>query len=202
MLTNKICARNKVPFTYTDLPLPIPICRPWTSLGNTVFTQIVFSYNYERLIRSISTPFCLHNIYTHYLYLYFYAPFTYPLYSCSLFSSPLSLPLSTYTLYSYLYSYASILTPSFPTPYYYSPPLYVYIICTPFSQKIFPKKISTPKAYPKNFPKIFTYYNYSSPLLFNRKVNSSYSFYKILNTKFWRLYETIKTNGKNYYDFG
>ena len=92
MLTNKICARNKVPFTYTDLLLPIPICRPWTSLGNTVFMQIVSSYNYERLIRSISTPFCLHNIYTHYLYLYFSAPFTYPLYSYSLFSSPLSLP--------------------------------------------------------------------------------------------------------------
>ena len=81
-------------------------------------------------------------------------------------------------------------------------PLYVHIIYTPFSQKFFPKKISTPKAYPKNFPKIFTYYNYSSPLLFNRKVNFSYSFYKILNTKFWRLYETIKTNGKNYYYFG
>ena len=56
MLTNKICARNKVPFTYTYLPLPIPICRLWTSPGNTVFTQIVSSYNYERLIRSISTP--------------------------------------------------------------------------------------------------------------------------------------------------
>ena len=152
MLTTKIFARNKVPFTYTDLPLPIPICRSWTSLGNTVFTQIVSSYNYERLIRSISTPFCLSNICTHYLYLYFYAPFTYPLYSYSLYSYSPFLPLSTYTLYSYLYSYASILTPSFPTPYY-SPPLYVYIICTPFSQKIFPKKISTPKAYPKIFPK-------------------------------------------------
>ena len=132
-----------------------------------------------------------------YSYLYFYAPFIYPLYSYSLYSYSPFLPLSTYTLYSYLYLYISIPTPSLPTPYY-SPPLYVYIICTPFSQKIFPKKISTPKAYPK----IFTYYNYSSPLLFNRKVNSSYSFYKILNTKFWRLYETIKTNGKNYYDFG
>ena len=79
-------------------------------------------------------------------------------------------------------------------------------ICThnmhTFFSKKFSKKISTPKAYSKNFPKIFTYYNYSSPLLFNRKVNFSYSFYKILNTKFWRLYETIKTNEKNYYDFG
>ena len=143
---------------------------------------------------------CTHYSYS-YSYSYFYAPFTYPLYSYSLFSSPLSLPLFTYTLYSYLYTYAFTLTSSLPTSYY-SPPLYVHIICTPFSQKIFPKKISTPKAYPKNFPKIFTYYNYSSPLLFNRKVNSSYSFYKILNTKFWRLYETIKTNGKNYYYFG
>ena len=79
MLTNKICARQLKTLIYTDLPLPIPICRPWTSLGSTVFTQIVSSYNYERLIRSISTPFCLHNIYTHYLYLYFYVPFTYPL---------------------------------------------------------------------------------------------------------------------------
>ena len=132
----------------TDLPLPIPICRPWTSLGNTVFMQIVFSYNYERLIRSISTPFCLHNIYTHYLYLYFYAPlfyapFIYSLYSYSLFSSPLSLPslliriIRTYIrtplflpLFSYsLSSYSLLLSP-----------LYVHIICTPFSQKNFPKK--------------------------------------------------------------
>ena len=114
--------------------------------------------------------------------------------------TPFSTPLYLYALFVLifvlLYSYS---LSSYP---YYSPPLYVHIIYTPFSQKIFPKKISTPKAYPKNFPKIFTYYNYSSPLLFNRKVNSSYSFYKILNTKFWRLYETIKTNEKNYYGFG
>ena len=156
-------------FSQTDLLLPIPICRPWTSLGNTVFMQIVSSYNYERLIRSISTPFCLSNIYTHYLYLYSYSFIrTYisaPFYLSPLFVPPLFFPsisaLFTYTLYSYLYSYASILTPSFTTPSlstsYYSPPLYVHIICTPFSSKIFPKKISTPKAYPKNFPKIFTY---------------------------------------------
>ena len=113
-------------------------------------------------------------------------PLFYPLYLYALFV------LIFVLFYSYsLSSYSLLLSP-----------LYVHIICTPFSQKIFPKKISTPKAYPKNFPKIFTYYNYSSPLLFNRKVNSSYSFYKILNTKFWRLYETIKTNEKNYYDFG
>ena len=152
---------------------------------------------------------CTHYSYL-YSYFYSYAPFIYPLYSYSLFSSPLSLPsllirsIRTYIrtplflrLYSYFLSYYSLS--------YYSlllSPLYVHIICTPFSQKIFSKKISTPKAYPKNFPKIFTYYNYSSPLLFNRKVNSSYSFFKILNTKFWRLYETIKTNEKNYYDFG
>ena len=116
-------------FIYTDLPLSIPICRPWTSLGNTVFTQIVFSYNYERLIRSISTPFCLHNIYTHYLYLYSYAPlFLRPFYLSPLFVLPLFFPsisaLSTYTLYSYLYSYTFILTPSLST-YYYSP-LYMY----------------------------------------------------------------------------
>ena len=180
---------------YTDLPLPIPICRPWTSLGSTVFMQIVSSYNYERLIRSISTPFCLSNICTHYLYLYFYAPFIYPLYSYSLFSSPLSLSL---LLIRSIRTY--IRTPLFLLPLFLLPTT-LPSICThnmyTFFSKNFPKKISTPKAYPK----IFTYYNYSSPLLFNRKVNSSYSFYKILNTKFWRLYETIKTNEKNYYNF-
>ena len=133
MLTNKICARHILTSIYTNLLLSIPNCRPWTSLGNTVFMQIVFSYNYERLIRSISTPFCLPNMYTFtrtYILtsiltpLFFYAPFTHPLYSYSLFSF-----LSTYTLYSYLYLYASILTPSLttpslPTPYY--SPLYMY----------------------------------------------------------------------------
>ena len=148
---------------------------------------------------------CTHYSYSYsYFYSYaplFYAPFTYPLYSYSPF-----LPLSTYTLYSYLYSYSFIFTPLFLLPLLllplFLPPTTLPSICThnmyTFFSKNFPKKISTPKAYPK----IFTYYNYSSPLLFNRKVNSSYSFYKILNTKFWRLYETIKTNGKNYYDFG
>ena len=124
MLTNKICAMHITTLIYFHIYLSITIYSPWTSLGDIVFTQIVSSYNYERLIRSISTPFCLHNIYTHYLYLYFYAPFPYSLYSYSPF-----LPLFTYTLYSYLYSYASILTPSFttpslPTPYY--SPLYMY----------------------------------------------------------------------------
>lgn len=56
MLTNKICARHIATLIYFYISLPIPICRPWTSLGNTVFTQIVSSYNYERLIRSIGTP--------------------------------------------------------------------------------------------------------------------------------------------------
>lgn len=83
--------RHITTLSQTDLPLSIPICRLWTSLGNTIFMQIVSSYNYERLIRSISTPFA-YLISTHYLYLYFYAPFTYSLYSYSLFSSPLSLP--------------------------------------------------------------------------------------------------------------
>ena len=200
MLTNKICARPFFNSNYFHISLPIPICRPWTSLSSTVFTQIVFSYNYERLIRSISTP----NKYALFL-LIFVLIFLRPFYLSPLFVLPLfilsfSAPLYLYALfvlifvhlYSYsLSSYSLLLSP-----------LYVHIICTPFFSKIFPKKISTPKAYPKNFLKIFTYYNYSSPLLFNRKVNSSYSFYKILNTKFWRLYETIKTNGKNYYYFG
>lgn len=141
MLTNKICARHITTLSQTDLPLSIPICCPWTSLGNTVFTQIVSSYNYERLIRSISTP----NVYALfvllYSYLYFYAPFTYPLYSYSPF-----LPLFTYTLYSYLYLYASILTPLFLLP------TTLPSICThnmyAFFLKNFPKKISTPKSVP------------------------------------------------------
>ena len=195
MLTNKICAWHILTFKDPDLPLSIPICRPWTSLGSTVFMQIVSSYNYERLIRSISTP----NVYVLFL-LIFVLIFLRPFYLSPLFVLPLFIPLLStpfistpllvlifVRLYSYsLFSYSLLLSL-----------LYVHIIYTPFCQKIFPKKISTPKAYPK----IFTYYNYSSPLLFNRKVNSSYSFYKILNTKFWRLYETIKTNGKNYYYF-
>ena len=121
MLTNKIWARNKVPFTYTDLPLPIPICRPWTSLGSIVFMQIVSSYNYERLIRSISTP----NKYALFLLIFlllFVLIFLRPFYLSPLFVLPLFFPsisaLSTYTLYSYLYSYSFTLTPSLPTPYY------------------------------------------------------------------------------------
>lgn len=147
---------------------------------------------------------CTHYSYSYsysYSYFYSYAPlfirpfYLLPLVIRPIFVLPFSTPLYLYALFVLifvrLYSYS---------PFSYLllfSPLYVHIICTPFSLKIFPKKISTPKAYPK----IFTYYNYSSPLLFNRKVNSSYSFYKILNTKFWRLYETIKTNGKNYYYF-
>ena len=151
---------------------------------------------------------CTHYLYLYsyfYSYLYFYAPFTYPLYSYSLFSSPLSLPsLLIRSIRTYIHTPLFLLSFFLPPSFYLLllSPLYIYIIYTPFFSKIFPKKISTPKAYPKNFPKIFTYYNYSSPLLFNRKVNPSYSFYKILNTKFWRLYETIKTNEKNYYYFG
>ena len=122
MLTNKICARHITTLSQTDLPLPIPICRPWTSLGDTVFTQIVSSYNYERLIRSISTP----NVYALFLLIFvllFLLIFLRPFYLSPLFFPSIS-ALSTYTLYSYLYSYASILTPSLPTPYY--SPLYMY----------------------------------------------------------------------------
>ena len=131
--TYKICLLIKFapdPFsiltTFKDpyLPLPIPICRPWTSLGNTVFMQIVSSYNYERLIRSISTP----NKYTLFL-LIFLLLFLHPSTSTPLLfipsiRTPSFLPLFTYTLYSYLYSYAFILTPSLPT--LYSSPLYIY----------------------------------------------------------------------------
>lgn len=118
---------------------------------------------------------------------------------------PFSSSLYSYPSYKYAFTRTYIYTPLFLLPSFLSPTT-LPSICThnmyAFFRKNFPKKISTPKAYPKNFPKIFTYYNYSSPLLSNRKVNSSHSFYKILNTKFWRLYETIKTNEKNYYDFG
>ena len=137
MLTNKICARPFSTLIYTDLLLSIPICRPWTSLGNTVFMQIVFSYNYEKLIRSISTPFCLPNMYTFtrtyirtpLFVLLFLRPSIYtPLLFIPSIRTPSFFPsisaLFTYTLYSYLYSYASILTPSLPIPYY--SPLYMY----------------------------------------------------------------------------
>ena len=131
---------------YFHISLPIPICRPWTSLGSTIFTQIVSSYNYERLIRSISTPFCLHNIYTHYLYLYFYAPFTYPLYSYSLYSYSPFLPLSTYTLYSYLYSYASIFTPLLLLPLFLLPTT-LPSICTHNIYAFFSKNFSQKNKY-------------------------------------------------------
>ena len=137
MLTNKICARQLLSSSYLQRPLSIPICRPWTSLGNTVFTQIVSSYNYERLIRSISTPFCLPNMYTFtrtyictpLFVLLFLRPSIYtPLLFIPSIRTPSFFPsisaLFTYTLYSYLYSYASILTPSLPIPYY--SPLYMY----------------------------------------------------------------------------
>ena len=187
--------RHITTLSQTDLPLPIPICRHWTSLGNTVFTQIVSSYNYERLIRSISTP----NVYVLFLLIFLL-----------LFLRPLLLTPLISLLYKYAFTRTYIHTPLFLLPLLllslFLLPTTLPSICThnmyAFFRKIFPKKIGTLKAYPKNFPKIFTYYNYSFPLLSNRKVNSSYSFYKILNTKFWRLYETIKTNGKNYYDFG
>ena len=78
---------------YTDLLLPIPICRLWTSLNNTVFTQIVSSYNYERLIRSISTPFCLPNMYALFVLIFLRPSIYTPLLLIPLFSSPLSLSL-------------------------------------------------------------------------------------------------------------
>ena len=200
MLTNKICARPLFNSNYFHISLPIPICRPWTSLGNTVFMQIVSSYNYERLIRSISTP----NKYALFLRIICTYIST-PLLLIPSIRTPSFLSFYLYSLYKYTFTRTYIRTPLLLLPLFLLSTT-LPSICThnmyTFFLKIFPKKIGTLKAYPKNFPKIFTYYNYSSPLLFNRKVNSSYSFYKILNTKFWRLYETIKTNGKNYYYFG
>ena len=142
MLTNKICARQLKTLIYTDLPLPIPICRPWTSLGSIVFMQIVSSYNYERLIRSISTP----NKYALFLLIFlllfvliFLRPsFFTPLLPIPSIRTPLFYPLYLYALfvlifvlfYSYsLSSYSLLLSP-----------LYVHIIYTPFSQKNFSQK--------------------------------------------------------------
>ena len=169
MLTNKICARPFFNSTYFHISLPIPICRPWTSLGSTVFMQIVFSYNYERLIRSISTPFCLPNKYTLFLLLFLTYILT-PLY----FTPLLLIPSIRTPLF-----YPSLLIRSICT--YIHTPLFLLLllllllfllpitlpsICThnmyAFFSKIFPKKIGTPKAYPK----IFTYYNYSSRFAF------------------------------------
>ena len=146
MLTNKICARHIITFSQTDLPLSIPICRLWTSLGNTVFTQIVSSYNYERLIRSISTP----NKYALFL-LIFLLLFLRPSIFTPLLLIPSShtpsirtppfLPLSTYTLYSYLYSYSFTPTPFFP------PPTILPSICTHNMYTFFSKNFSQKNKY-------------------------------------------------------
>lgn len=153
MLTNKICARPLFNSNYFHISLSIPICRPWTSLGNTVFMQIVSFYNYERLIRSISTPFCLPIFVLLYSYLYFYSPFTYPsflpLYLCPIYLYALFVLIFVH-LYSYsLSSYSLLLSP-----------LYVHIICTPFFSKFFLKKISTPKSVPKKFSQNFYLFVY------------------------------------------
>ena len=117
MLTNKICARHILTFKNPYLPFHYYICRPWTSPGNTVFTQIVSSYNYERLIRSISTP----NVYALFLLIFlllFLRPsFLRLFYLLPLFVLPLSTPLYLYALfvlifvllYSYSLSYYSLL---------------------------------------------------------------------------------------------
>ena len=138
MLTNKICARHISTLIYFHISLPIPICRPWTSLGNTVFTQIVFSYNYKKLIRSISTPFCLPNMYALFVLIFlrpfylsplFVLPLFFPSISTPFISTPL-LVLIFVHLYSYSLSFYLLLLS----------PLYVHIICTPFFSKNFSKK--------------------------------------------------------------
>ena len=121
MLTNKICARPFFNSNYFHISLPIPICRPWTSLGNTVFTQIVSSYNYERLIRSISTPNKYALFLLIFLLLFLRPSFLRLFYLLPLFVLPLSTPLYLYALfvlifvllYSYsLSSYSLLLSPS------------------------------------------------------------------------------------------
>ena len=136
---------------YTNLHLSILICRPWTSLGNTVFMQIVFSYNYERLIRSISTP----NKYTLFLLIFlllFLRPFTYtPLLLIPSIRTPLFYPsLLIRSICTYIRT-PLLLLPLFllstTLPFIYIHNMYA------FFSKNFSKKISTPKAYPKIFPK-------------------------------------------------
>ena len=142
MLTNKICARHITTLIYFHISLPIPICRPWTSLGSTVFSQIVFSYNYERLIRSISTP----NKYALFLLIFlllFVLIFLRPFYLSPLFVLPLFLPLlltpsiSTPLLvliFVLLYSYSLFLLPTT------LPSICTHNIYAFFSKKFFPKK--------------------------------------------------------------
>ena len=147
MLTNKICARHILTFKDPDLPLPIPIYRPWTPLGNTVFMQIVSSYNYERLIRSISTPN---------MYALFLTSILTPLLLTPSFCTPSIYTPLIYSLYKYTFTRTYIRTPLFLLPLFLLPTT-LPSICThnmyAFFLKIFPKKISTPKAYPKIFPK-------------------------------------------------
>ena len=125
MLTNKICARPFFNSNYFHISLPIPICRPWTSPGNTVFTQIVSSYNYERLIRSISTPFCLPNMYALFVLIFVRPSFLRPFYLLPLFVLPLFYPsLLIRSIRTY------ICTPLFLLPLLLLPtttlPLYMY----------------------------------------------------------------------------
>ena len=141
---------------YFHISLPIPICRPWTSLGNTVFMQIVSSYNYERLIRSISTPNKYALFLLIFLLLFLRPSFFTPLLPIPSIRTPSFLPLYLCPLYLYaLFVLIFVLLYSYSLSSYslLLSPLYIHIIHTPFSQKIFPKKISTPKAYPKIFPK-------------------------------------------------
>ena len=124
----------------TDLPLPIPICRPWTSLGNTVFMQIVSSYNYERLIRSISTPNKYALFLLIFLLLFLRPSFLRPFYLSPLFVLPFSTPLYLYALFVlifvllYFYSLSSYLL--------LLSPLYVHIICTHNMYTFFRKNFS------------------------------------------------------------
>ena len=139
MLTNKICARHISIFKYPYLPLPIPNCRSWTSLGNTVFMQIVFSYNYERLIRSISTP----NKYTLFLLIFlllFLRPSTYTplLFIPSIRTSPFLPSLLIRSIRTYIRT-PLLLLPLFLLPTTL-PSICTHNMYTFFSQKFFPKK--------------------------------------------------------------
>lgn len=117
--------------TYLYLSLIVVLGRP---LAIQFFTQIVSSYNYEKLIRSISTPFCLPLLVLIFLRPSISTPSFLPLYLCPLYLYAIFVPIFI-RLYSYSFFYYS-----FSSYYLLLSPLYVHIICTPFSEKFFPKK--------------------------------------------------------------
>lgn len=140
---------------YFHISLPIPICRPWTSLGNTVFIQIVSSYNYERLIRSISTP----NKYALFLLIFLLLFLRPSIFTPLLFIPSIHTPL-IYSLYKYTFTRTYIRTPLLLLPLFLLsttlPSIYIHNMYA-FFLKNFSQKNRYAQSVLKNFPKIFTY---------------------------------------------